>query len=79
MQANIEARNNNYVNIARHLKFTRKQLLETQSETSKPDDQEEVRLSPEILLHTFLVLVQVSLIRLAPAPQHSMVVCQTLC
>ncbi|KAK9861838.1 hypothetical protein WJX84_010900, partial [Apatococcus fuscideae] len=40
-QANIEARNNNYVSIARHLKFTRKQLLETQSESTKPDDQEE--------------------------------------
>ena len=42
LQTNIEARNNNYVTIARHLKFTRKQLFETQSESAEPDDQNQV-------------------------------------
>ena len=49
LQANIEARNNNFVTIARHLKFTRKQLFETQSENAEPDDSSQV-------IHCFLVM-----------------------
>lgn len=44
-QTNIEARNNNYVTIARHLRFTRKQLFETQSESVEPDDSGQVGCS----------------------------------